>query len=105
MKAGDGSHRLLGGAGRDGGFSHGLSSSQIKEMSAICEALIPPLPLHSVNKETPENQALLSFCKASGSQHPFPDEAISSPINLSSSFIFFLIYFSVYCLIKNSFFV
>ncbi|KAA8550728.1 hypothetical protein F0562_002412 [Nyssa sinensis] len=48
--------------------------SQIQSLSAICEALIPSLPLHVITKEHPPNQAIHSFYKTSGSQSPIPDE-------------------------------
>lgn len=65
-----GSHPLLRGRKKDS-YSHGFSSSQIQSLSAICEALIPPLPPPN---ENPPNQALHSFYQISGSQPPIPDE-------------------------------
>ncbi|OWM62763.1 long-chain-alcohol oxidase FAO2-like isoform X2 [Punica granatum] len=56
------------------GYSHGLSSAQIQSLAAICEAVIPPLPLDSMSKELSSNEAVCSFYNASGSQHPIPDE-------------------------------
>ena len=70
----DNCHPLLRGGRREKGYSHGLTSSQMKEMAAICEALLPPSPLDSINKENPENHTIVSFHEASGSNHPFPDE-------------------------------
>ena len=67
-------HPLLRGGRRERGYSHGLTSTQMKEMAAICEALLPPPPLDSINKENPENHAFVSFYGACGSNQPFPDE-------------------------------
>ncbi|XAR61070.1 Long-chain-alcohol oxidase [Bertholletia excelsa] len=50
-------------------YSHSFSSSQIQALSAICEALIPPLPLRN-----DQNQALRFFYQSSGSRPPIPDE-------------------------------
>lgn len=73
-------HPLLkgkGGTKREKGYSHGLSSNQMHEMAAICDALLPSLPLDTLNnKDTPQDHTLLAFYKASGSQAPFPDEVI-----------------------------
>ncbi|XP_058198010.1 long-chain-alcohol oxidase FAO2 [Rhododendron vialii] len=69
-----GNHPLLRGRKREscGSYSHGFSSSQIQSLSAICEALIPPLPLP--NENPPDDQALHSFYQISGSHPPIPDE-------------------------------
>ncbi|KAF2294912.1 hypothetical protein GH714_026983 [Hevea brasiliensis] len=57
-------------------YSHGLSSSQIRSLAALCETFIPPLPVDDLNKEIPVNklQAVRSFYKSSGSEPPIPDE-------------------------------
>lgn len=69
------SHPLLRGARRrEGGYGHGFSSTQIQSLAVICEALIPPLSWESINKDNPDDQALRSFYRASGSQPPLPDE-------------------------------
>lgn len=75
MKGRQSSHPLLTGAKRrEGGYGHGFSSTQIQSVAAICEALIPPLSWESINKDNPDDQALRSFYRASGSQPPLPDE-------------------------------
>ncbi|CAI0386170.1 unnamed protein product [Linum tenue] len=57
-------------------YSHGLSSGQIRSLSAICEAFIPPLTPPDQSQEVPvdRQQALVSFYGASGSHPPIPDE-------------------------------
>ncbi|KAK7245343.1 hypothetical protein RIF29_40183 [Crotalaria pallida] len=78
MEGGESCHPLLkGGSEREEGYSHGLSSTQMREMAAICEALLPSINLDStLNKDTNSHyDALLQFYKTSGSQPPFPDEA------------------------------
>ncbi|KAJ4726933.1 Long-chain-alcohol oxidase [Melia azedarach] len=67
-------HPLLRGGRRVSGYSHGFSSAQIRSLAAICETLIPPLTPETISKEYSDNQAILSFYKASGSQPPIPDE-------------------------------
>ncbi|XP_042517050.1 long-chain-alcohol oxidase FAO2-like [Macadamia integrifolia] len=71
-------HPLLRGGRRVESFSHGLSSSQMESLSAICETYIPPIPsedpLHVGSKEVPSSKAVQSFFNASGSQKPIPDE-------------------------------
>nr|GLL33216.1 long-chain-alcohol oxidase FAO2-like isoform X1 [Ipomoea trifida] len=67
-------HPLLkGGKGRENGYSHGLSSSQIEALSSICEALIPPLPPPDHNQKNSE--AIHLFYASSASQSPLPDES------------------------------
>lgn len=70
------SHPLLRGGRRSlAGYSHGFSPSQIRALTAICEALIPPLKLQTGTVANPSNyEALSSFYGASGSQPPIPDE-------------------------------
>ncbi|KAI4349366.1 hypothetical protein L6164_009959 [Bauhinia variegata] len=70
----DSCHPLLRGGRREKAYRHGLCSTQMQAMAAICEALLPPLPLDAMNKEHPEDQALSFFDQVSGSQPPFPDE-------------------------------
>ncbi|CAI0386172.1 unnamed protein product [Linum tenue] len=56
-------------------YSHGLSSGQIRSLSAICEAFIPPLTPPDQSQEVPvdRQQALVSFYGASGSHPPVAD--------------------------------
>ncbi|PSR89785.1 Long-chain-alcohol oxidase [Actinidia chinensis var. chinensis] len=69
------SHPLLRGGKKDcSSYSHGLSSNQIQSLSAMCEALIPPLPLNKEHPTSPNNQSLNSFYQISGSHPPIPDE-------------------------------
>ncbi|XP_072962838.1 long-chain-alcohol oxidase FAO2-like [Typha angustifolia] len=69
-------HPLLRGGKRreKGSYSHGLSSSQLQALSAICEAFIPSLPLPRTGKDDPESNSLRAFYLASGSHPPVPDE-------------------------------
>ncbi|XP_031122958.1 long-chain-alcohol oxidase FAO2-like isoform X2 [Ipomoea triloba] len=70
-------HPLLkGGRGRENGYSHGLSSSQIEALSSICEALIPPLPPPEHDEKSSE--AIRLFYASSASQSPLPDETDES---------------------------
>ncbi|KAL0724063.1 hypothetical protein Bca4012_038662 [Brassica carinata] len=59
-------------------FSHGFSQSDLQALSAICEAIMPPIPLQSLDLEMKlkvlRSDALLSFFKSSGSHHVTPDE-------------------------------
>ncbi|KAK8631048.1 hypothetical protein V6N13_079813 [Hibiscus sabdariffa] len=74
MEAGNseiGGHPLLRGGRRKTGYTHGFSSAQIQSLSAICEALIPPLPLDSPAHHP---SSLHAFYKASGAEPPVPDE-------------------------------
>ncbi|BBH06038.1 Long-chain fatty alcohol dehydrogenase family protein [Prunus dulcis] len=66
---------------RESKFSHGFSPAQIQSLAAICEALVPPLSLEDTinnnnnnKEESPDDQALHSIYRASGSQPPIPDE-------------------------------
>lgn len=74
-------HPLLRGGRRESKFSHGFSPAQIQSLAAICEALVPPLSLEDTinnnnnnKEESPDDQALHSIYRASGSQPPIPDE-------------------------------
>ncbi|KHN02487.1 Long-chain-alcohol oxidase FAO2 [Glycine soja] len=74
MEGRESCHPLLRGGRRreEKGYNHGLSTTQMHVMAAICDALIPSLPL---NKDTSQDQALSDFYNTSASQLPFPDEA------------------------------
>lgn len=67
-------HPLLSRVGREAGFSHGFSADQIQSLAAMCETLLPPLSPDSIDEDGPRNEAVYSFFRASGSQHPIPDE-------------------------------
>ncbi|KAH7669787.1 long-chain-alcohol oxidase protein [Dioscorea alata] len=83
-------HPLLRGGRRSRGdneYKHGLSSSQMKSLSAICEALIPSIamdqdePVHLMmnnnsgkEKKQFSYKAMQDFYLASASHPPFPDE-------------------------------
>lgn len=70
------SHPLLRGGSRVFKFRHDFSSAQIQSLAAICETIIPSLPIDAINKEHLDNQAVVSFYKASASQPPIPHEVI-----------------------------
>ncbi|KAJ9700744.1 hypothetical protein PVL29_006186 [Vitis rotundifolia] len=65
-------HPLLRGGRREGKYTHGFSSAEMQSLASICEVLLPPLPLNSI--EGQPSKAVQSFYQASGSQHPIPDE-------------------------------
>ncbi|XVE72894.1 hypothetical protein DITRI_Ditri11bG0074700 [Diplodiscus trichospermus] len=70
-------HPLLIGGRRKSGYIHGFSSAQIHSLSAICETLVPPLPLDTINNKdnSVDQSAIHAFYKASGAEPPVPDEA------------------------------
>ncbi|XVF81021.1 hypothetical protein PTKIN_Ptkin15bG0122900 [Pterospermum kingtungense] len=71
-------HPLLRGGRRKSRYTHGFSSAQIQSLAAICETLVPPLPLdtinHSKGSSADQLAALQAFYKASGADPPLPDE-------------------------------
>ncbi|KAJ8616092.1 hypothetical protein MRB53_035464 [Persea americana] len=70
-------HPLLRGGRRQGGYTHGFSSSEMQSLAALCGTLIPSVPLESVKangREDPPSKTLEAFYLASGSQKPIPDE-------------------------------
>lgn len=73
-------HPLLRWSTKQENFSHGFSQSDLQALSAICEAIMPPVPLLSLDLDMKlkvlRNDALLSFFKSSGS-HVRPDEVYS----------------------------
>lgn len=75
-----GGHPLLRWSTKQENFSHGFSQSDLQALSAICEAIMPPVPLLSLDLDMKlkvlRNDALLSFFKSSGS-HVRPDEVYS----------------------------
>ncbi|XWS47006.1 hypothetical protein CRYUN_Cryun14cG0116800 [Craigia yunnanensis] len=68
-------HRFLRGGRRKSSYTHGFSSAQIQSLAAICETLVSPLPLDTINnKDNSADQAALhAFYKASGAEPPIPD--------------------------------
>ncbi|KAM7253830.1 hypothetical protein ACFE04_031512 [Oxalis oulophora] len=69
-------HPLLsGGTRKTEKYTHGLSSSQIQSLTAICETFIPPLQSNSVNPD------VTSFFNASASQPPLPNEVAEVLVN------------------------
>ncbi|KAL2540474.1 Long-chain-alcohol oxidase FAO4B [Abeliophyllum distichum] len=69
------SHPLLRGGGRlCRSYNHGFSSSQIQSLAAVCETLIPPLPVDNMSNGNLHNKALYSYYNSSASLPPFPDE-------------------------------
>lgn len=72
------SHPLLRG-GKEAGeskYSHGFTAAEMQSLASICETILPPLPLNSLeapNEGQPTN-AVQFFCRASGSQPPLPDQ-------------------------------
>lgn len=64
-------HPLLRGGRRETKYSHGFSSSEMVTLTSICETILPPLPLNSVQKN---DHKIQNFHEVSGSQYPIPDE-------------------------------
>lgn len=63
-------HPLLRARRSQSKYFHGFSSSQIRQLAAICEGFIPPLPPPSNNC----NESLASFYSDTGSRSPLPHE-------------------------------
>ncbi|EOA39375.1 hypothetical protein CARUB_v10012453mg [Capsella rubella] len=63
---------------KHGNVSHGFSQSDLQALSAICEAILPPVPLQSLDLDMKlkvlRSDALLSFFKSSPGSHIRPDE-------------------------------
>ncbi|KAG6507259.1 long-chain-alcohol oxidase FAO2-like [Zingiber officinale] len=81
----NGGNLLLKGGRRKGDYDHGFSAAQVGVLSAMCEALIPPMDPEKAadhvvagGKEVKEDQArrksIEAFCHASGGEAPVPDE-------------------------------
>ncbi|CAN1192924.1 Long-chain-alcohol oxidase FAO2 [Linum perenne] len=80
------SHTLLRGRRTRSSYSHGFTSEQMQSLSDMCGALLPPLTLEEkdgILKGIPfhRHQAVLSFCEASGSDPPIPDEVAEIMVN------------------------
>uniref|UniRef100_A0A7N0USL9 Long-chain-alcohol oxidase n=1 Tax=Kalanchoe fedtschenkoi TaxID=63787 RepID=A0A7N0USL9_KALFE len=69
------SHPLLSGR-RECKYRHGLSSWEMEALGSLCEAYFPSLPPeNNVNLTArPDQDALRSFYRTSGSRHPIPEE-------------------------------
>ncbi|KAK4779020.1 hypothetical protein SAY86_006548 [Trapa natans] len=67
-------HPLLRGGNKVGSYSHEMSPAQIQSLAAICETIIPSLPLDNISNGFGSDEAVRSFYKASGSDPPIPDE-------------------------------
>ena len=92
-------HPLLRGGRRQGGYTHGFSSSEMQSLAALCGTLIPSVPLESVKangREDPPSKTLEAFYLASGSQKPIPDEVIW--VFTAACLFFFLFDFVLMCL-------
>lgn len=87
---------LLKGGRRKGVYDHGFSAAQVGVLSAICEALIPPMDpdkaadhVVAEGKEVKEEQgrrkSIEDFFHASGGDAPLPDEVLNSSSSSSSS--------------------
>ncbi|XP_023738309.1 long-chain-alcohol oxidase FAO1 [Lactuca sativa] len=68
-------HPLLQG-GRDEEYKNGsFSSSEMETISSICEVIVQPLPLSSLDvHENKVKESIQSFSTASGSQYPIPNK-------------------------------
>ncbi|KAF1878532.1 hypothetical protein Lal_00047201 [Lupinus albus] len=71
------SHSLLRGGRREGSYKHAFSSAEMESLSSICDALLPPLQLETLEKKEnnkPTSNFVKCFWKLSGSQFYVPDE-------------------------------
>ncbi|KAG5554267.1 hypothetical protein RHGRI_011960 [Rhododendron griersonianum] len=70
-------HPLLRGGRREHKYSHGFSAAEMESLASVCEAILPPLPVNSLEatgKDGQTNKAIQFFHKASGSQNSIPEE-------------------------------
>ncbi|KAK1428423.1 hypothetical protein QVD17_17257 [Tagetes erecta] len=79
-------HPLLRGRRSQSKYFHGFTSSQIRQLAAICQAFIPPLPPPSTNC----NQSIASFYSDSGSRSPLPHEVAEKMKRYPADAMFFL---------------
>lgn len=97
------SHPLLRG-GKEAGeskYSHGFTAAEMQSLASICETILPPLPLNSLeapNEGQPTN-AVQFFCRASGSQPPLPDQVPCFSLSLSLSRS---VYYMTYCIFSKT---
>lgn len=77
------SHPLLRGGRRgESKYSHTFTAAEMQSLGSICETILPSLPSNSLEgEEYQPSNVLQSFCKASGSQTPIPDQVL--PLSLS----------------------
>ncbi|XP_059447719.1 long-chain-alcohol oxidase FAO1-like [Corylus avellana] len=70
------SHPLLRGGRRgESKYSHTFTAAEMQSLGSICETILPSLPSNSLEgEEYQPSNVLQSFCKASGSQTPIPDQ-------------------------------
>ncbi|XP_059446727.1 long-chain-alcohol oxidase FAO1-like [Corylus avellana] len=70
------SHPLLRGGRRgESKYSHTFTAAEMQSLGSICETILPSLPSTSLEgEEYQPSNVLQSFCKASGSQTPIPDQ-------------------------------
>ncbi|XP_057499601.1 LOW QUALITY PROTEIN: long-chain-alcohol oxidase FAO1-like [Actinidia eriantha] len=71
-------HPLLRGGRNGNKYSHGFSRAEMESLASVCEAILPPLPLNSLQLTQmaahTNNEAIQFFHKASGSQNSVPEE-------------------------------
>ncbi|GFY93126.1 fatty alcohol oxidase 3 [Actinidia rufa] len=64
-------HPLLRGGRNGNKYSHGFSRAEMESLASVCEAILPPLPLNSLQLT---QKAAHTNNKASGSQNSVPEE-------------------------------
>ncbi|XP_058184081.1 long-chain-alcohol oxidase FAO1-like [Rhododendron vialii] len=70
-------HPLLRGGRRERKYGHEFSAAQMDSLTSVCEAILPPLPLNSLEvpgKDGRTNKAIQLLHTASGSQNSVPEE-------------------------------
>ncbi|KAE9466203.1 hypothetical protein C3L33_01888, partial [Rhododendron williamsianum] len=70
-------HPLLRGGRREHKYGHEFSAAEMESLTSVCEAILPPLPLNSLEvtgKDAQTNKAIQLFHTASGSQNSVPQE-------------------------------
>ncbi|KAF7153796.1 hypothetical protein RHSIM_Rhsim01G0091000 [Rhododendron simsii] len=70
-------HPLLRGGRREQKYGHEFSAAEMESLTSVCEAILPPLPLNSLEvtgKDSQTNKAIQLFHIASGSQNSVPEE-------------------------------
>lgn len=85
-------HPLLQGE-RDEHYKNGsFSSSEMATLSSICDVIVQPLPLNSLDDHGNKvEESIRSFATASGSLYPIPNKVTSTKLfNISSNSISFV---------------